>query len=211
MPDGDKIHAHLPQRYQKVYQQICEGYLSDEELSHEVSRPLIKDIQQYGDAPIKFIKEVSARLEQVPTGPLFEKSDFWSQMSQEMDIIAQQQAYGYNHRGFELALNSCKEKLLDLRDGKHSRNLNQEMIQNYVRNLYNANFEECVPLSQQHYGNASQATINKRLANIQPHLEERFATISRRLAQKGTASSLNPSSLHRGKPSIGMYDNLLPD
>lgn len=27
MPDGDKIHAHLLQRYQKVYQQTCEGGL----------------------------------------------------------------------------------------------------------------------------------------------------------------------------------------
>jgi hypothetical protein len=76
MPDGDKIHAHLPQRYQKVYQQVCESYLSDEELSYEVSQPLIKDIQQYGDMPIKLIEQVADQLGQVPTGPLFKESGY---------------------------------------------------------------------------------------------------------------------------------------
>ena len=74
-----------------------------------------------------------------------------------------------------------------------------------------ANFEERVPLSPQHYGNVSHSTIDGRLASIHPHVEERIAMISRRLAQKSTVGSLNRASLRRRKPSVGMYDNLLAD
>jgi hypothetical protein len=211
MPDGDKVHAYLPQRYQKVYQQVCEGYLSEEELSYEVSQPLIKDIQQYGDTPIQLIAQVAGRLEQVPTGPLFKGSDYWAQMSQEIDNIAQQQAYGCNRRGLDLAIEGCKEKLLDLRSGEHPGHLRREIIQNYLRKVYLSNCEERVPLSQQHHGNVSQEIVNKRLKGMRPHLEKRITVLSRKLAQKGTVNSLNPSSLRRSKPSIGMYDNLLAD
>ena len=78
-------------------------------------------------------------------------------------------------------------------------------------NVYTSNFEERVPLSRQHYGSVSYSTIDGRLASMRPHVEERIAMISRRLAQKGIVGSLNRASLRRKKPSVSMYDNLLAD
>lgn len=209
MPDGDKVHRGLTNKYQKFYQQFCEGYLSLEELSYEVSRPLVKDIQQYGDAPIRLIEQAAAKIEQMPNGPLFEQLDYWVQMSQEIDKIAQQQAYRCNRRGLDLAAQSCKEKLLDLRSGEQFHNLRQEMIQNYVRKVYDANCEERLPLSQQHHSGVSQETVDARLVSMRPYVEERITILSNKIKRKGTVEGLNPPSFRKEKRSIGLHDNLL--
>ena len=65
MPDGDIVHVKLPRRYQKSYKQFCEGQCGDVELTRAVLRPLKRDLQDYGNAPLELIQQVAAELNQI--------------------------------------------------------------------------------------------------------------------------------------------------
>ena len=211
MPDGDKVHARLAHRWQKVYQQTCEGYLTEEELSYELARPLTKEVRRYGHAPIQIVEQVAARLEQIPAGPLFRELDQWNEMRQEIDRVAQQNAYSCNRRGIDLAVKACKEQLDELRNSNHSDELCQRIMNKYILNVYIANYEERIPLAKQHYNDASQATVDERLQCVRPYIEQRIAALSEQVIQKGNVKSLKPPSPQQNKQSIGLHDNLLPN
>ena len=89
MPDSDRVHAGLSYRYQKTYQQLCEGYMSPEELAHNVQTPLKKDIQDYGDGPINFIKQVGGQLEEKTSTPMDKLLIDYDAESQNIESRAQ--------------------------------------------------------------------------------------------------------------------------
>jgi hypothetical protein len=70
MPDADKVHKGLSQRYQVVYQQICESALEPNEIAYSVLEPLKRDLLDFGDAPLMLIDHVVRELNEVSSGPL---------------------------------------------------------------------------------------------------------------------------------------------
>ena len=90
MADGDKVHVNLTRRYQKLYQQLCEGRYGDKELAHEVLWPLKRDLQDYGDEPLQLIQQVATELDQIPAEPLLKQSVDWGEKSQRIERRAQQ-------------------------------------------------------------------------------------------------------------------------
>ena len=54
-----QVHANLARRYQKPYKQICEGQYGDVELTRAVLRPLKLDLQDYGDEPLKPLRNIA--------------------------------------------------------------------------------------------------------------------------------------------------------
>src|SRR5687768_4217757 len=88
MPDSDKVHVGLTPRYQKPYKQLCEGYLSPEELAHNILKPLKKDIQAYGDGPINLIKQVGELLEERASAPIFNLPIDYNVESQNIENLA---------------------------------------------------------------------------------------------------------------------------
>lgn len=139
MPDGDIVHVHLAHVYQKVYKQLCEGQYGDEELALEALRALERNIQSYGDEPIKLIEQVVARLEQIPAEPLLREMVDWSEERRVIDKLAQQ-ANG-SKRAIYLAVKACKEQVQELQQGECPQDLMFEIAIKYMRNVYISNFE----------------------------------------------------------------------
>jgi hypothetical protein len=131
MPDGDKVHARLAPIYQKVYKQLCEGQYGSEELAIEALRSIKKNIQNYGNGPLKLIEQVAAQLKQIPTEPLLREIIDWSEESTKVDKLAQQ-ASG-TKRAIDLVVKACKEQLQELRYGVYPQDLMFELTIRYIR------------------------------------------------------------------------------
>jgi hypothetical protein len=106
MPAGDIVHVRLAPRYQKPYKQICEGRFGDAELAHSVLRPLMRDLKDYGDEPLKLIHQIATVLNQIPDEPLLKQLVDWSEKSQIIDRYAQQ--IDGRRTAMELAVKACQ-------------------------------------------------------------------------------------------------------
>ncbi len=76
MPDADKIGT-FSRRWSRVYREASEGYFDNDLLAEDAMSALIKDIKNYGDAPIRFLKQASTRLENIQANPLFRQIHSW--------------------------------------------------------------------------------------------------------------------------------------
>jgi len=207
MPDGDKVHGNLAPRYQKPYKQICEGQYSAAEFAHAVLRPLKRDLQDYGDEPLKLIRQVATELHQIPDEPLLKQLVDWSEKSQIIDRCAQQMD---GHRtAVELAVKACQQQLQELRYSGCLYDAAEEMslsiMREYVSAVYEANFEGRVPLAQ-HYNGVDQVTVDVRLQGMRVHVEQGIANFAAQMICNGSVTTLRRPPMARSP--IGLYDDL---
>lgn len=181
MPDGDKVHPKLSGRYQKPFQQICEGQYGDAELARDVVRALKKDVKVYGTKPIELADRIAQQLQQIPSEPLLHATVDWSEPSRMIDRLAQQTKG--NQRAIELVVQSGKQLLHGLRYGRSVGDLRQEMHQRYLTNIYHANFEGRIPLASATNGVAHE-TVAAKLADIRPHVDREITALAGQLHRK---------------------------
>ena len=204
MPDGDKVHENLAHRYQQPYKQICEGQYSDAELARAVLHPLKRDLQDYGDEPLKLIQQVATELSHIPQEPLLKQLVNWSEMSQMIDRFAQ---HMYSHRtAMELAVQACQQQLQELRSNSCPHDLAAEMLRKYGSTVYKANFEGRVPLAQ-HYNGADQSTVDARLQGMRGHVEQGIDSLVAQMMRNGSVTSLRRPPM--ASASIGLNDDIL--
>ena len=209
MADGDKVHVKLARRYQKLYKQICEGLYSDAELAHEVLQPLKQDLRDYGDESLRLIQQVATELSQIPAEPLLKQSVYWGQKSQRIDRCAQQ--IDSRPRARELAVQACKQQLQELRSNGCPHDLTKDdltkkMYKKYISAVYEANFEERVPLAQ-HYNGIDQVTIDVRLKGMRIHVDQGIESFAAQMMRNGSVTPLRRPPMIR--PPIGIHDDLL--
>lgn len=203
MPDGDKVHVNLAHRYQKVYKQICEGQYDNAALAHEVLVPLKRDLQSYGDEPFQLIQQVATELNQIPDEPLLKQLVNWGEARQEIDRFAQQTPGRLDAK--ELAVKACQQQLQELRYSGYSHDLTEAMNRKYVSAVYEANFEERVPLAQ-HYNGAVQTVVDARLKDMRIYVEQGINSFAAQMRRNGSVVSLRCPPMTR--PSIDIDDNL---
>ena len=209
MADGDKGHINLTRRYQKPYQQLCEGLSGDKELAHEVLRPLKRDLRDYGNEPLQLIQQVATELDQIPAEPLLKQSVDWGGKSQRIDRRAQQ--IDGHLKAIDLALQACQRQLQELRSSicPHDLtkdDLTKEMYKKYISAVYKANFEERVPLAQ-HYNGVDQVTVDTRLKGMRIHVDQGIESFAAQMIRNGSVKHLRRPPMTR--PSIGIHDDLL--
>lgn len=166
MPDGDIVHKGLAPRYQAPYKQMCEGQLSDEAVARNVARAVLKDIQHYGNEPLKLLEQTAGTLQGVQDKPLFIETEDWGELSQAIHKVAQDmRAY---KTAINLATRACEEQKTEIRNHHFARDLDLDIAGKYIHGVYTARFEEQVPLTDQHYGGADKPTLDRRLDRLRP-------------------------------------------
>lgn len=188
MPDSDRVHAGLPYRYQKTYQQLCEGYMSPAEIAHNSLKPLKKDIQDFGDGPINLIKQVGEQLEEKTSTPIDKLAIDYNAESQNIESCAQR-IQGHP-RGIAIAERTCEESLQAIQRGEVDQVGTQQIVQKYIENAYDSNFVQGISMVEQHHDNALQETLDQRLKDMQPHLSQGFANMAEQIMQKDSVKSL---------------------
>ena len=208
MPDADKVHAGLGYRHQKVYKQLCEGVLPPREIAYTELNALRQVLKEYGNAPLSLIQQATVFLGLIPTEPLLRQAVNWGEKRRELENLCQQisQKTRGNKRAMMLAEEACKEQLRRIQQDTAPDDLKLESITSYIQKVYEADFEERIPLGR-HYNDADPDLVNARLEEMRPGIEEGIDGFAKQLARHGGVSPLRRP--RRTKQSIGLYDDLL--
>lgn len=205
MPDGDKVHPKLAGRYQKPYQQICEGQYSDDELARDIIRALKKDIKDYGFKPLELADRIARQLQEIPCEPLLRATIDWSEQNRMIERLGQQTKG--KQRAIDLMVQSGKQLLHELRHEVSVRDLHQDMHQRYLTNIYYANFEGRIPLAVSNNGVAYE-TVAAKIDALRPHLEREIAALAAQLHRRKDLSHLRLTRRSGTKRMIGLHTDL---
>lgn len=193
MPDADKVNTSLSRRYQKVYKQVCEGYFSSDALAYEVLKPLRKDIQGFGNAPLQFLQEVAAQLHELRALPLLKPIINWSEESERISELkgAYSQKLIPNRRGMNFALIACKEILRKIKANEPTNpKLLTDIAHKYIQRIYESNFEDPILLTEDHYLEVSTNELSSRLNTMKPFIDDGIEHFATQIERNGRAKPL---------------------
>ena len=80
------------------------------------------------------------------------------------------------------------------------------MYKKYISAVYEANFEERVPLAQ-HYNGIDQVTIDVRLKGMRIHVDQGIESFAAQMMRNDSVTPLRRPPMIR--PPIGIHDDLL--
>ena len=170
MPDGDRVLSHLGGLYQKPYIWLCEGVARPEECARIILDGLRKDLKQIAKVPLLLSRNISDLLSQ-KIGPLEFSNDLAAaRFSRQIDELISQVDGPYREK--ELLARASKTVLNDLRDGQEidASNFQLAIFKQYIREKYEAEFKERIPLSREHHNGVSHGELMRRLEALEPYL-----------------------------------------
>lgn len=204
MPDGDRIQ-NLPHKYKQVYKQICEGQYDSYQLAYEIAAPLITDVKDYENGPIRFLQNVLHEINTIESGPLFWASINWQEVKDKTQIIAGN-ARG-DKRGCNIALKASYEFIDQMQQLDAPPDAYDiQLYSKYIEKILQLNFEECIPTSDHHDG-ADHDTVISSLEEMRPYITEITGYLANQISQTGKVENLRRPNYHAEE--IGLNDNLL--
>jgi hypothetical protein len=174
MPDGDRVHRHLGGFYQKPYKMLCEGVTRPEDCARMLLGKLKRDLQQIAIRPLLLSRKIADLLSQ-KIGPLEFSNDLASAgISRQIDELIRQ--VDGPSREKELISRASKTVLNDLRHGREmdASNVQLAIFYQYIREKYEADFKERIPLSNDHHNGVSHSELMRRLGVLEPYLDFGF-------------------------------------
>jgi hypothetical protein len=170
MPDGDRVHSHLGGFYQKPYKWLCEGVARPEECALIILDGLRKDLKQIAKVPLLLSRNISDLLSQ-KIGPLEFSNDLAAaRFSRQIDELIRQVEGPSREK--ELLGRASKTVLNDLRYGREmdASNVQLAIFNQYIREKYEAEFKDRIPLSNDHHHGVSYSELMRRLEALEPYL-----------------------------------------
>ena len=170
MPDGDMVHSHLGRFYQKTYKILCEGVAATEDCARDLLSRLRRDLRQTAKWPLHLSRKISDLLSQ-KIGPLeFANNDEAARSGRQIDELIRQADCPYHEK--ELIARASKTVLNDLRHGRemNASNIQLAIFNQYIREKYEADFKERIPLSTEHHNGVSHGELMLRLEALEPYL-----------------------------------------
>jgi hypothetical protein len=170
MPDGDTVHSHLGRRYQYAYKILCEGVASSE----ECGRSLLEKLRQYLRETEKWSLLLSRNIADLfsqSIGPLaFSNPVEAARISRQIDELRRKADGPWREK--ELMKRASKSLLNDLRDGQEIDCSNPQAIifERFIQEVYEADFKERIPLSNEHHADVSHRELQRRIENMEPYL-----------------------------------------
>ncbi len=188
MPDADRI-GKLSHRWSKMYRKVCEGYFDSDSLASDALDLLRKDIQGYGDAPIRFLREVSSRLIRVQKNPLFHSIHNWHDENRFLDDLksAYMKKYRPKQRGIDIAVEACKDIIHKFRNGENlSEDLEKALYDRYSHQIYESNFSDLARSMLQ-----DQEDIVNRIDEMNTFVYEKINSLSSQIVRKRNTKRLS--------------------
>ena len=188
MPDGDVVYHGVGRGFQSAYQQLCEGYFDEEHVAANIAKALRKQVKRYGNQPIALIGQTCSGLSaSVASGSPIE----YGEASRQIDDVAR---YLMGHRrGTPLAMEACKEYLLEMNAGAITEVMPTDVLRNYVSRVLLADFWEHLPLLNYHNG-VEPEVIEERLERVRPYVEAEIEFMASQIAKTGKVDRLRKLS-----------------
>ena len=196
--EDPKVLSKLKRSYSKAYGLLCKEHGEDvSHVSPEILSALRTNIEEYGDEPIQFLRQVHAQITQLPEEPLLKQMVDWGKESMKIEDLAQQT--DGNTRGIDSAKDVSKQLLNELRYGEISHDeLQSKLIEKYMEKIYKAEFEKKVEL---HSGEIRERVLTN-LERVTPLVIEGISYFAKQSVKKGSISSLRLPS--REKPEVSL-------
>jgi hypothetical protein len=191
MPDGDIVHNKLRRLYQKPYKWLCEGKATSDECARALLEKLKQDIKDKGDLPVMLIQSMADKLVQSVSAANELGAGAYAALSMEFDGLVQQSDGRPDLK--EPALRAGKSVLCDLRYGREidAGNISVVMLQRYMNEVYESEFKERVPLTSEHYAGVDQATLSKRIKEIEPGIKVGISKFAKDAINKQSVARLS--------------------
>ncbi|MBE7512726.1 MAG: hypothetical protein HS103_07910 [Anaerolineales bacterium] len=162
MPDGDVVYHGVGRGYAGAYNELCEGYFSDEQVAGKIAKALRKGLKRYGNQPITLVTQTFADVSDAVargTGILS------TQESYQIDQTARE-LMGHR-RGTPLAVDACKEYVMQVCAGAGNSLTVVSVIRGYVSRVLQADFYEHLPLLN-HHNDISSEVVDQRIQQVRP-------------------------------------------
>lgn len=176
MTDGDIVHGRPNYGYKKPYEAICEGR---KEASWLLLKELQKDIKKLGNLPVLIAKQMAQYL-----GQEIEKGKpNWSALMKNLERIKNEYLSSIPHYCLSTIFQAVKRILNEFKyqDRTETHNLSQVLIEQYIKELYQSQFEERINLHFTHHKDISSDLLCERIQNIRleiyPTIEKWAKTI----------------------------------
>lgn len=174
MPDGDVVHSHLGRFYQKPYKILCEGVANPEDCARSLLKKLRQILRETAKWPLLLSRNIADLFSQ-SIGPLAFSNDIEAaRISRQIDELIRKADGPYREK--ELITRASKLILNDLRHGREVEGLNLQSIiyKRFIREVYEADFKERIPLSKEHYAGVSHCELQRRIEALEPWLDQGF-------------------------------------
>lgn len=204
MADGDEIHTNLPRRYLNNYKDLCAPNFDIEGAAYDIAKTVIRDVKDFGNAPVHFIASVTSELAQdLNDTPFSRATTDYGHIQRTIDQIARD--YQGNPKAMELAKREVRRGIEDYREGGNFPSA-EVMLGNYLYGIQEARFSDLVPMTKQHLEGMSSNEITQRLNEIRPYTRSQFEHVGRSLAKNPNVDRrINRRSIDSG---LGLKDEL---
>jgi hypothetical protein len=206
MPDGDVVYHGVGRGYAGAYKELCEGYFNDEHVAGKIANALRKSLKRYGNQPITLVTQTF--------------SDVSDAVARGVSIDATQESYQIDQtarelmghrRGTPLAIDACKEYVMQVRDDMSPQPTAVTVIKNYVIRVLDADFFQHLPLLS-HHNNTDPQMVEERLQQIRPYLDAEVERMVAQIAKSGRVDRLRKQAREQGgMPDFSNMDIAVPE
>lgn len=172
MADGDIVHEKLPWLYQKPYKSFCEGKASNEECARDFLKALKRDLKKKGNLAIKLAGQMAGIVEKFLKDPDETDNIDWSAINYECERLVQK-SHG-SHDLKELILRAQKSIVHKIRYGNHlhiNGNFSEKFVNQYLTEVYKADFKERIPLTPEHYQGISPEKLYAKIEEAEKEID----------------------------------------
>lgn len=188
MSDGDRIPGFSSRRWSNVYRKMSERYAHDLSLADDVMRSLKKDIQDYGNPPLCFLREAAIQLDRIRNVP--PSSVSWVDEGNFLDDLGMKYKYQYpeHKRGIEIVLRSCNVCLHKFRYEQSVIGPSSDVVmaEQYVQQIYSKNFVGKVDITS----DADRYIVRERIDEIQGPVDNRIVSLATQMVEKEDVKKL---------------------
>lgn len=206
MPDGDVVYHHIGRGYAGAYNELCEGYFSDEHVAGKIAKALRKSLKRYGNQAITLVTQTFVDVSgAVASGAIIHPA----QESYQIDQAARK--FMGHRRGTPLAVDACKEYVMRVCDDTRHSTTVATVLRGYVSRVLQADFFEHLPLLN-HHNDITPEKVNARLQQVRPHLDLEIERIVAQIAKTGRVDRLRkePRDRANSQPDFSGMDTSMP-
>ncbi|MEM9944896.1 MAG: hypothetical protein AAF810_02405 [Cyanobacteria bacterium P01_D01_bin.36] len=208
MPDGDKVHGNLKLRYQNPYKALCENAGTSNERAKSLLRALKKTLKEQGNHPIRLAQAMGDCLQRTVEGSSDPSSVPWASAGQNFEELAR--ATDGSPYAKELALRAGRVLLHAYRNGIETdvENASALIIKQYMRDTYESEFKERIPLTDKHHDGVDEATLMERVEAMEPDISNAIGKWAEKVASTGRVDDIRLPRQPKLRP-VGIDEDLL--
>ena len=206
MPDVDIVPDGVMRKFRPACDQLCEGFVRDEQLSEAIGKALRNTLKKEGNPPIELLlATLKSAFDEVDG----EKAIDAAGLRQLIDEAASRSMSHPRYTSIAVdAMKACVEQTEHL---LFSDAMSEAFIGEYITRVLTADFYECMPLLNYHSGVSTEA-IDERLQRVKPYVEHEIAYMVKQIVRDESAAHLRKKRKKRGsKPDFGNMDISMPN